>query len=208
MPRWSRARTRSAAGAKRQLRRADPIVLVVESFNRSDGRRLWEYRVEARGPFPDLHEKHNLATPTPVTDGERALRLVRHRSARGARHARRRRVVEAPRRRVLAVRHQLGTRQLSGALQGSADPAVRSPVGVVPGRARRAHRKAALEGRPRKGARLVQHAARRSRPERRRARRQLERAHRRRTIRPPASCCGTRTLRVRRRSHRRSFTTA
>ena len=50
---------------------ADPIFLVVESFDRSDGRRLWEYRVEARGPFPDLHEKHNLATPTPVTDGER-----------------------------------------------------------------------------------------------------------------------------------------
>jgi outer membrane protein assembly factor BamB len=50
---------------------ADPVFLVVESFNRSDGRRLWEYRVEARGPFPDLHEKHNLATPTPVTDGER-----------------------------------------------------------------------------------------------------------------------------------------
>ena len=47
-----------------------PIVFVVESFNRSDGRRLWEYRVEARGPFPTLHEKHNLATPTPVTDGE------------------------------------------------------------------------------------------------------------------------------------------
>ena len=50
---------------------ADPTFLIVESFNRSDGRRLWEYRVEARGPFPDLHEKHNLATPTPVTDGER-----------------------------------------------------------------------------------------------------------------------------------------
>jgi outer membrane protein assembly factor BamB len=49
---------------------ADPTVLVVESFNRADGRRLWEYRVEAQGPFPALHEKHNLATPTPVTDGQ------------------------------------------------------------------------------------------------------------------------------------------
>ncbi len=48
---------------------ADPISLVVESFNRSDGRRLWEYRVEARGPFPNLHEKHNLATPTAVSNG-------------------------------------------------------------------------------------------------------------------------------------------
>ena len=49
---------------------AGEIFLVVESFNRSDGRRLWEYRVEARGPFPSLHEKHNLATPTAVTNGE------------------------------------------------------------------------------------------------------------------------------------------
>ena len=108
-----------------------------------------------------------------------SLRLVRHRSDRGARHARRRRVVEAPRRRVLAVRHQLGTRQLSGALQGSADPAVRSRVGVVPARARRADGQAALEGGPRKGPRLVQHAAGRARPEWRRAPRQFERAHRR-----------------------------
>jgi outer membrane protein assembly factor BamB len=48
---------------------AGPIELVVESFNRADGRRLWEHRLKAEGPFPDLHEKHNLATPTPVTDG-------------------------------------------------------------------------------------------------------------------------------------------
>jgi outer membrane protein assembly factor BamB len=48
---------------------AGPIELVVESFSRADGRRLWEYRLAAETPFPDLHEKHNLATPTPVTDG-------------------------------------------------------------------------------------------------------------------------------------------
>ena len=48
---------------------AGPVELVVESFNRADGRRLWEYRLKAEGPFPDLHEEHNLATPTPVTDG-------------------------------------------------------------------------------------------------------------------------------------------
>jgi outer membrane protein assembly factor BamB len=47
------------------------IELVVEAFRRSDGTRLWDHRVEATGPFPELHEKHNLATPTPVTDGER-----------------------------------------------------------------------------------------------------------------------------------------
>jgi outer membrane protein assembly factor BamB len=47
------------------------IWLVVEAFRRSDGVRLWEHKVRAAGPFPDLHEKHNLATPTPATDGER-----------------------------------------------------------------------------------------------------------------------------------------
>jgi hypothetical protein len=47
------------------------VVLVVEAFRSSDGERLWEYRVEAAGPLPENHEKHNLATPTPVTDGER-----------------------------------------------------------------------------------------------------------------------------------------
>jgi outer membrane protein assembly factor BamB len=47
------------------------VDLVVEAFSRSNGRRLWEHRLKAIGPFPELHEKHNLATPTPVADGER-----------------------------------------------------------------------------------------------------------------------------------------
>ena len=47
------------------------VWFVVEAFRRSDGTRLWEYRARATGPLPDVHEKHNLATPTPVTDGER-----------------------------------------------------------------------------------------------------------------------------------------
>ncbi len=48
----------------------DEIFLIVEAFGRSNGSRLWEYRAEATGEFPQLHEKHNLATPTPVTDGK------------------------------------------------------------------------------------------------------------------------------------------
>lgn len=47
------------------------VFLVVEAFSRSDGSRLWEHRVQATGEFPELHEKHNLATPTPTSDGER-----------------------------------------------------------------------------------------------------------------------------------------
>lgn len=43
---------------------------VVEAFNRADGRRLWQHRVEAVGPLPGVHDKHNLASPSPVTDGQ------------------------------------------------------------------------------------------------------------------------------------------
>lgn len=57
--------SRMAAGA------GGDLFLVVEAFRVSDGRRLWEYRTPATGERPELHEKHNLATPTPVTDGER-----------------------------------------------------------------------------------------------------------------------------------------
>jgi outer membrane protein assembly factor BamB len=50
---------------------ASDVWLVVEAFGRSDGRRLWEQRTKATGSLPGVHEKHNLATPTPTTDGER-----------------------------------------------------------------------------------------------------------------------------------------
>jgi outer membrane protein assembly factor BamB len=44
---------------------------VVESFSRADGRRLWERRIEAEGALTPVHDKHNLASPSPVTDGTR-----------------------------------------------------------------------------------------------------------------------------------------
>jgi outer membrane protein assembly factor BamB len=47
------------------------VIFIVEAFLQSDGSRAWEFRARARGRFSALHEKHNLATPTPVTDGER-----------------------------------------------------------------------------------------------------------------------------------------
>jgi outer membrane protein assembly factor BamB len=62
---------RPIGGRREGAERSDgTVTLVVESFNRVDGRRLWEHRLDAEGPFPDLHEKHNLATPTIATDGE------------------------------------------------------------------------------------------------------------------------------------------
>jgi outer membrane protein assembly factor BamB len=48
----------------------EKVALIVEAFRRSDGKRLWEYSTPATGEFPQLHEKHNLASPTPVTDGK------------------------------------------------------------------------------------------------------------------------------------------
>ena len=50
---------------------AGAIAFVVEAFDRAAGTRLWTHRLPAAGPFPELHEKHNLATPTPVADAER-----------------------------------------------------------------------------------------------------------------------------------------
>jgi outer membrane protein assembly factor BamB len=57
----------------RDMKPAQPgveISLVVEAFNRANGGRLWKYSIPATGEFPQLNEKHNLATPTPVTDGK------------------------------------------------------------------------------------------------------------------------------------------
>ncbi|MBI2833096.1 MAG: PQQ-binding-like beta-propeller repeat protein [Acidobacteria bacterium] len=48
----------------------DRTFFLLEAFHRADGRRLWEYRVEAAGPLPGVHDKHNLASPSPVTDGQ------------------------------------------------------------------------------------------------------------------------------------------
>jgi outer membrane protein assembly factor BamB len=58
-------------GGRREAVTPDDVWLVVEAFARTDGRRLWEYRTKATGTLPAVHEKHNLATPTPVTDGQR-----------------------------------------------------------------------------------------------------------------------------------------
>jgi outer membrane protein assembly factor BamB len=43
---------------------------IVEAIQRKDGRRRWEYRVAAEGDLNPVHEKHNLASPSPVTDGD------------------------------------------------------------------------------------------------------------------------------------------
>lgn len=46
------------------------VAFLVEAFHRGDGRRLWQFRLEAEGELPEVHQKHNLASPSPVTDGQ------------------------------------------------------------------------------------------------------------------------------------------
>jgi outer membrane protein assembly factor BamB len=60
-----------ALGASRAAPEDDGRVwFVVEAFDRASGKRVWEYRVETDGPLPSVHDKHNLASPSPITDGE------------------------------------------------------------------------------------------------------------------------------------------
>ena len=52
-------------------RASDSTRFIVTAFDRVSGRRGWEYVFDAQGELPQVHDKHNLATPSPVTDGER-----------------------------------------------------------------------------------------------------------------------------------------
>jgi outer membrane protein assembly factor BamB len=47
------------------------ITFVVEALHRQTGQRLWRFDLAADGTLPSVHDKHNLASPSPVTDGER-----------------------------------------------------------------------------------------------------------------------------------------
>jgi len=61
-------------GGRRQgeRNRADERVrFVLTALDRASGRRLWEHTIDAENPLPELHEKHNLASPSPTTDGSR-----------------------------------------------------------------------------------------------------------------------------------------
>ena len=51
--------------------RGDPArpTFLVEAFNRADGTRVWERRIDAAGDLTPVHDKHNLASASPVTDG-------------------------------------------------------------------------------------------------------------------------------------------
>jgi outer membrane protein assembly factor BamB len=49
---------------------ADQVKFAVTAYRWSDGSRVWQNESPAEGPLPSVHDKHNLSSPSPVTDGE------------------------------------------------------------------------------------------------------------------------------------------
>jgi outer membrane protein assembly factor BamB len=49
----------------------DRVSFLVSAFDRANGRKVWEFELPAEGALPFVHEKHNLASPSPATDGQR-----------------------------------------------------------------------------------------------------------------------------------------
>ncbi|HJN46551.1 MAG: hypothetical protein CL477_16425 [Acidobacteria bacterium] len=49
----------------------DGVVFLVSAFDRADGRLVWDYEMPAEGDLPQAHQKHNMASPSAVSDGER-----------------------------------------------------------------------------------------------------------------------------------------
>jgi outer membrane protein assembly factor BamB len=47
------------------------VVFLLSAFDRASGRRAWQFELPAEGPLPSVHEKHNLASPSPTADSER-----------------------------------------------------------------------------------------------------------------------------------------
>jgi outer membrane protein assembly factor BamB len=64
---------REAAG-ERNLRAAaggtDGVTFALTAYRWTDGARAWHHELPADGPLPGVHDKHNLSTATPVTDGQ------------------------------------------------------------------------------------------------------------------------------------------
>ena len=63
----------AAAGEATLARRTkrDAVTFIVEAFERASGKRVWSHETRAEGELPPVHDKHNLSSASPVTDGER-----------------------------------------------------------------------------------------------------------------------------------------
>jgi outer membrane protein assembly factor BamB len=49
------------------------IRFALTAFRWADGGRAWQHELPAEGPLTDVHDKHNLSTPSPVTDGQTVI---------------------------------------------------------------------------------------------------------------------------------------
>jgi outer membrane protein assembly factor BamB len=47
------------------------VRFLIEALNRVNGERAWTFELAAEGNLPTVHDKHNLASASPVVDGER-----------------------------------------------------------------------------------------------------------------------------------------
>ncbi len=62
------------AVAARDYAGATGVTFIVHAIHRDDGRAVWQHRfgaLEPKNNLPSVHPKHNLASPSVVTDGER-----------------------------------------------------------------------------------------------------------------------------------------
>ena len=49
---------------------ANAVTFALTAYRIDDGKRVWQHEVPAAGPLTPVHDKHNLSTPSPVSDGE------------------------------------------------------------------------------------------------------------------------------------------
>jgi outer membrane protein assembly factor BamB len=49
---------------------ASEVGFSLEAYRWSDGKLAWQHTVAAEGPLPAVHDKHNLASPSPATDAD------------------------------------------------------------------------------------------------------------------------------------------
>ena len=54
-------------------RNADAVMFTLTAYRWNDGSRAWQHEMAAEGPLVAVHDKHNLSTPSPVTDGQTVI---------------------------------------------------------------------------------------------------------------------------------------
>ena len=66
-----RGRDFDNAVAARRTGERETVRFAVQAYDRRSGKLLWEHAFDVDGRLPPVHMKHNLASPSCVTDGER-----------------------------------------------------------------------------------------------------------------------------------------